>query len=77
MDKMEGIYNLYIPLCGLLIAIIWNIVFFQKERAKNKETAIFARVLIYSLVDSILMVSIICLALLSRESIKLDPKFSK
>lgn len=71
MDNMEGIYNLYIPLCGLLTAIICNIVFFQKERAKNKETAIFARVLIYSLVDSILMVSIICLALFSSESIKL------
>ena len=71
MNKMEGIYNLYIPLCGLLTAIICNVVFFHKERAKNKETAIFARVLIYSLVDSILMVSIICLALFSSNSIKL------
>ncbi len=68
---MEGIYNLYIPVCGLITAIICNIVFFSKKRAQNKETAIFARVLIYSLVDSLLMVSIICLALLNSEKIKL------
>ena len=68
---MAGIYNLYIPICGLLVAIICNVVFFSKERAKNKETAIFSRVLIYSLVDSILMVVIICLALFSKDSLKL------
>lgn len=67
---MEGIYNLYIPLCGLLLSFICNIVFFLKERAKNKETAIFSRVLIYSLVDSILMVSIIVLAIFGK-SVKL------
>ena len=68
---MEGIYNLYIPVCGLLISIICNLVFFLKERAKNKETAIFARELIYSLVDSILMVAIIYLALFSPNNLKL------
>ncbi len=67
---MKGIYNLYIPICGLLLSFICNIVFFSKERAKNKETAIFARVLIYSLVDSFLMVSIIILAILGK-SVKL------
>ena len=68
---MEGVYNLYIPMCGLIVAIICNIVFFHKERAKNKETAIFGRVLIYSLVDSILMVTIICLALFGTGNIML------
>ena len=67
---MSGIYNLYIPICGLLIAIICNSVFFLRERAKNKETEIFSRELIYSLLDSILMVSIISLALFSPKSIK-------
>ena len=67
---MEGIYNLYIPICGLVTAVICNLVFFLKERAKNKETAIFSRILIYSLVDSVLMVVIICLALFSSDSIK-------
>lgn len=67
---MNGIYNLYIPICGLLIAIICNIVFFSKNRVKNKETAIFSRELIYSLVDSILMVTIICLALFKSNNIK-------
>ena len=60
---MEGIYNLYIPLCGLFLAILCNIVFFSKERAKNKETAIFSRLLIYSLIDSVMMVVILCFAI--------------
>ena len=68
---MEGIYNLYIPICGLLISIICNIVFFQKERINNKETAIFSRELIYSLVDSIVMVLIMCLSLFKSNSIKI------
>ena len=68
---MDGIYNLYIPLCGLLLSVICNIVFFSKERAKNKETAIFSRVLIYSLVDSLIMVTIICLAIFKNGNISL------
>ena len=68
---MEGIYNLYIPVCGLFIAIFCNIVFFTKERVKNKETAIFSRVLIYSLVDSVMMVAILCLAIFRNDNIKL------
>lgn len=68
---MNGIYNLYIPICGLFIAVFSNIVFFMRERAKNKETAIFSRILIYSLVDSILMVLIIYLAIFNKEHIKL------
>lgn len=68
---MSGIYNLYIPICGLLIAVICNFVFFLKERAKNNETEIFSRELIYSLIDSLVMVSIIILALFSPKSIKL------
>ena len=76
MDKvgdvfMQGIYNLYLPVCGLIIAIICNIVFFSKERAENKETAIFSRELIYSLLDSLLMVTIIYLALFRPSNLKL------
>ena len=67
---MKGIYNLYIPICGLLIALICNCVFFFKDRVKNKETEIFSRELIYSLVDSILMVIIIYLALFTPNNIK-------
>ena len=55
MFFMQGIYNLYLPICGLIIAIICNIVFFSKERIRNKETAIFSRELIYSLIDSLLI----------------------
>ena len=60
---MNGLSNLYIPVCGLLIAILCCICFFSKERVKNKETSIFARILIYSLVDSIMMVLIFLLAI--------------
>ena len=68
---MEGVYNLYIPICGLLISLICNFIFFSKTRAKNKETEIFSRLLIYSLVDSIIMITIIYLALFSSNNLKL------
>lgn len=68
---MNGVYNLYIPVCGLFVAIFCNILFFSKERVKNKETAIFSRILIYSLIDSILMVTIISLSLLGKYSLPL------
>lgn len=68
---MGGIYNLYIPVCGLLISLICNSVFFLKKRAKNKETEIFSRELIYSLIDSVVMVTIISLALFKPENIKI------
>lgn len=74
---MEGIHNLYIPICGLLLSILCNVVFFVKKRAKNKETAIFSRLLIYSLIDSALMVIIICLAIFSKNSIKLMELLNK
>ena len=68
---MNGLYNLYIPVCGLLLAILCNIIFFAKGRVKNKETAIFSRLIVYSLIDSILMTIIISLAIFSKDSIKL------
>lgn len=63
---MSGIHNLYIPICGLILSLICNIIFFCKERVKNKETSIFSRVLIYSLIDSVLMVIIILLAIFNK-----------
>lgn len=60
---MEGLSNLYIPICGLFIAILSNICFFSKKRIKNKETSIFSRILIYSLVDSLVMVVIFYLGI--------------
>ena len=60
---MRGIYNLYIPICGLLIAVLLFICFFSKKRVKNKETSIFSRLLIYSLIDSLIMCSIITIVI--------------
>ena len=74
---MNGIYNLYIPVCGLFIAVLCNFVFFFKSRAKNKETAIFSRLLIYSLIDSVLMVTIIYLAIFNNNNIKLMELLNK
>ncbi len=68
---MNGIYNLYIPLCGLLLSIFCSIVFFSKKRVKNKETAIFSRVLVYSFVDSVLMVTILLLSILGNKNFAL------
>ena len=74
---MDGIYNLYIPVCGLLISLICNFVFFTKSRAKNKETEIFSRELIYSLVDSIVMIAIISIALFQPNNIKIMEYLNK
>ena len=68
---MNGIYNLYIPLCGFLLSIFCSIVFFSKKRVKNKETAIFSRVLVYSFVDSVLMVTILLLSILGNKNFAL------
>ena len=68
---MNGISNLYIPICGLLVAILCCVCFFSKERVKNKETSIFARILIYSLVDSIMMVVIFLIAINRNDLIPL------
>ena len=60
---MNGYSNLCIAICGFFISILCNICFFKKERLVNKETSIFARVLIYGLVDSTLMIVMYCIAL--------------
>ncbi len=65
---MAGLYNIYIPICGLLMSSLCNIIFFTKKRVKNKETAIFSRILIYSLIDSITMVTIIALAMFDKDN---------
>ncbi len=74
---MQGISNLYIPVCGLLIAILCNISFFSKQRVKNKETSIFSRILIYSLIDSIAMVTIFSLGIWSSNSVFLMKLLNK
>jgi len=60
---MNGISNLYIPICGLMIAILLDICSLFKKKVKNKETSIFGRLLIYSTLDSILMCLIIIVAI--------------
>lgn len=53
--------NLYIPIFGLLISLLTNIVFFSKKRIKSKETEIYKIMLITSLVDSFILTIIIFL----------------
>ena len=60
---MNGYSNLCIAIFGFFISILCNICFFKKERMRNKETSIFARVLIYNLIDSTLMTIMFCIAL--------------
>ena len=74
---MKAISNLYIPVFGLFVSILCMIVFFTKERANNKETAIFSRVLIYSFLDSIFMVLIIFLAIFRSSNLELIELLNK
>ncbi|MBR6073077.1 MAG: response regulator [Bacilli bacterium] len=66
---MNGLSNLYIPICGLFIAALNFICFFSKARMKNKETAVFSRIIIYSLVDCIAMVLIFVFAIWKSDAI--------
>ena len=54
--------NLYIPICGFLCSLLLTILFFSKQRVDNNETSIFSKMLIASLLDGILMISIIFIA---------------
>lgn len=53
--------NLYIPLFGLLISLLTNVVFFSKKRIVTKETEMYKLMLITSLIDSIILSLIIFL----------------
>lgn len=48
-------HNLTLPFIAALIAVLLNILFFNKKRIKNVETKIFAIQLIINLIESILM----------------------
>lgn len=70
-------YNLYIPVCGLFCALLLCICFFSRKRVKSKETKLFSVMLINSLIDSILMVSIILIAYLNPEQVFLIKLLNK
>ena len=61
--------NLYIPICGFLCSLLLTILFFSKQRVDNNETSIFSKMLIASLLDGILMISIIFIAYKWRNQI--------
>jgi len=54
--------NLYIPVCAFLISLLTILLFFGKRRASNKETKLFAGLVITSFIDTIMMVCIITIA---------------
>lgn len=66
---MVSMSNLYIPVCGFFCAILLIILFFTRKRIKNEETKLFSGMLIASFVDSVLMISIILIAYVSKDSI--------
>jgi len=68
---MSAMTNLYIPVCGFFCAVLLLILFFAKKRAKNNETKLFSGMIITSFIDSLLMISIITIAYLSKESIQI------
>ena len=65
---MVNMTNLYIPICGFFCALLLIVTFFSKKRVKNIETKLFSGMLITSFIDTLMMICIILLAYLSRES---------
>lgn len=68
---MRNMSNLYIPVCGFFCALLLIVLFYAKKRVENKETELFSGMLITSFIDSILMISIIFVAYVSKESVLL------
>lgn len=66
---MQNMTNLYIPVCGFLCTLLLIIIFFSKKRIKSNETKLFSGMIITSFIDSIVMISIILIAYLSKDSI--------
>jgi len=52
---ISSMVNIYFPLCSLIINIIVSIMFFSKEKIKNKDTEIYGKLLKVGLIESIVM----------------------
>lgn len=65
---MNYMTNLYIPVCGFLCAILLVVCFFTRKRINSIETKLYGGMLIASLLDSILMVTLIFIAYISPQS---------
>ena len=65
---MNYMTNLYIPVCGFLCAILLVVCFFTIIRINSIETKLYGGMLIASLLDSILMVTLIFIAYISPQS---------
>lgn len=69
--------NLYIPIFGLFISLLTNIVFFSKKRLKSKETEIYKTMLITSLIDSLILSLIIYLGYINFYTMSLIKLLNK
>ena len=54
--------SIYFPLCGLLISLTINIIYFTKPRIKTNETKLYSRFIILTLLESLLACIIIFIA---------------
>lgn len=64
----EIMTNLYIPVCAFFCSFLLFIVFYLKEHVNNIETKIFSYLLFVSLLDCILMVTIIFIGYVDPEN---------
>ena len=59
---MQGITNIYFPVCAVLIAVLVNIVFYARKRKENIETKIYGKLIIFNLLESIIACIIVLYA---------------
>lgn len=61
--------NLNYPVCSVLISILVTILFFSKNNAKNKETNLYSKLIIITLIESIFTFSLtLCVHLFFNDS---------
>lgn len=53
--------NLYIPGCAFFISLLLLILFYSKKRVNNIETKIYLYLLLTNVLDTVLMLIILCL----------------
>lgn len=54
--------SLYFPLASLLISVLLNIIFFNKERQKNFDTKVYSKMLIINVIETTTAIVIILIA---------------
>ncbi len=60
---MDGLQNLYFPICSLFISILLSIIYFSAKRINSSETKIYKTLVIMNLLESFIACTIVIIAL--------------